>query len=121
MINEPKKYIFILGINDKIDIVELSWVMCSGFDYKTGEATVFEFIDQERFNKVIQFHQDTENHCPFLSQSWLSRKIDLWESSSDFIIYDTEEEAKKAGALFKLVNECRWPEDESCNESIKER
>ena len=101
MINEPKKYIFIVSPpGDIVRIVEIGPISYSGFN-EDGQPTVFEFISQEKFQDVILFHQATENHCPMLQQCWLSQYIDLWEDTSDFIIYDTEEEAKKAGDIFR--------------------
>jgi len=97
---EPKKYIFIVSPMDNIHIIEISPISYGGFN-QDGQPTVFEFISQEKFQDVILFHQATDNHCPILKQCWLSQYIDLWEDASDFIIYDTEEEAKKAGDIFK--------------------
>lgn len=97
---EPVKYIFIISPVDNTYIVKIKPIAFTGFD-KDGNPRVFDFISQEKFQDVIGFHQATDNHCPFLRQGWLSSEIDLWEDNSDFVIYDTEEQAKEAAKKFK--------------------
>lgn len=99
---EPCKYIFILSPMNSVSIVELFPVTYGRF--VKNVPTYFEFITQEQFNKVIAFHQNINNHCPMLRQCWLSTGIDLWEDMSDFVIYDTKEEALAAGNKLKSEN-----------------
>jgi hypothetical protein len=59
------------------------------------------YTSNEDFARIIRFHSDTENHCPMLSQGWISRAIDTWEEYSDWILYDTKQTAVDAATKFK--------------------
>lgn len=96
---EPVKYIFLFGPQgfDTVYIIEMSWIFTSGNE----EGPVYEFMPQEDFNDVISFHSAVKYHCPILQQSWLASGIDLWEDTSDFIIYNTRDEAIAAAKKYK--------------------
>ena len=93
---EPKKFIFAFGPAgfDFVSVIEMSPILYGGPAY-------YEFISQERFRKVIDFHSDLGNHSPIFSQSWLAAGLDLWEDVSDWIIYNSETECASAAAKFQ--------------------
>lgn len=97
--DEPVKYIFLFGPPgfNTAYIIEMSWISTAGY----GKNTVHEFISQEDFNEIIKFHSTVKYHCPILKQSWLASSIDLWEDSSDFVIYNTRDEAIAAAKKYK--------------------
>lgn len=98
--DEPKKFIFCIGPSETVCIIEIGPIMYTAFDWETGKTTGFEFVTQEKFKEIIAFHDNTDNHCPMLKQGWIGLAIDIWEDMSDFIIYDTKEEAEKAASSY---------------------
>jgi len=99
---EPRKYIFTnhyVSDSDTFDIIEIGPILY-GFDFSKRDSSSYTFFTQEEFTNVINFHRSIKNHCPFLRQEWLGRSIDIWETASDYILYDSEEAAIIAAGIY---------------------
>ena len=94
------KYVFTFCIfhdDEEPSIIEIGPVANCGSEFPI-------YTSNEDFKRIILFHSDTENHCPMLSQGWISRAIDTWEEYSDWILYDTIHGALDAAIKFKERN-----------------
>lgn len=110
ILEEPKRFIFTFWMGcdfETVSIIEIAPVMYGGEEK-------FIFPTQEEFDRIVAFHLETNNYCPYLGQSWLAGyDIDMWESYSDWKIYNTAEECVAGAELYaKKCIELRSKDEE---------
>jgi hypothetical protein len=89
-----RKYIYVTSIwpGLKHSIVELEAVLY------TQDREIF--IESSELARIAGWHSEIRNHSPFMNPGWLSRSIDTWEENSNWVLYDTREEAELAAIAY---------------------